>query len=162
LDVIEAFLPVFRLVAPTLGRLEASDYVEGMAVIAGPRDVAEVRTVLEEALPGRYELAEREYGEDRILVTAALREDRQALRTALGRTGLAPLELPLRYRKHGTAKAVHVMEERSRSLPRRLSAVEEELGRLAVSHSGKLRQVLQQARNHTSRYDVWTNLAEGN
>src|SRR5699024_888852 len=54
------------------------------------------------------------------------------------------------------------MEERSRSLPRRLSAVEEELGRLAVRHSGKLRQVLQQARNHTSRYDVWTNLAEGN
>lgn len=161
LDVIEAFLPAFRLVAPTLGRLEESAYVDGLAVIAGPRDVADVRQALDEALPGRYELAEREYGTDRILVLAALREDRQALRTALGRTGLAPLELPLRYRSHGTSKAVHVMEERSQSLPRRLSAVEEELRRLAASHSGKLRQVLAQARNHTSRYDVWTNLAEG-
>src|SRR5690625_2748375 len=58
LDVIEAFLPAFRLAAPTLGRLEASDWIEGVALIAGPRDVADVRAALDESLPGRYELEE--------------------------------------------------------------------------------------------------------
>ena len=162
LDLIGTYLPAFRLVAPTLGRIDASDYLDGTAVIAGAREVEDLRAALEESLPGRFELATREHGGGVIILVAALKEDRQQVRTAIGRTGLAPLELPLRYREHGTAKAVHVMEERSQALPRRLKAVEEELSRLAEAHSGRLRQIHQQASNHTVRYEILGNLAEGN
>lgn len=161
LDLIDTFLPVYRLVAPTLGRLEASNYLEGSAVIATARDVADLRIALDEALDGRFELATREYGKDVVIVIASMKEDRQQLRSAISRSGLAPLELPLRFREHGTSKAVHVMEERSQSLPRRLKAVDEELARLADTHSGKLRQVHSQASNQAARYEVLGNLAEG-
>lgn len=161
LDLIQTYLPVYRLVAPTLGRLEASSYLEGTAVIATERDLPEVRAALDEALEGRFELATREYGRDLIIVIATMKEDRQKLRSAIGRTGLAPLELPLRYREHGTSKAVHVMEERSQALPRRLKAVDEELARLADSHAARLRQLHQQASNQAARYEALANLAEG-
>src|SRR5699024_10897700 len=100
-------------------------------------------------------------GEDVLIVLAYLAEDRQELRSALSRTGLAPLELPLRYREHGTSKAVHVMEERSQAVPRRLKAVDEELARLAESHGARLRQIHQQATNQVVRLDTYGNLAEG-
>jgi len=161
LDLINSYLPVFRQVAPTLGRLESGEYLDGTAVVASPRDVADVRAALDEALDGRYELGTRAFGNDTVIVIAFFRRDRQALRSALGRTGLAPLELPLRYREHGTAKAVHVMEERSQALPRRLKAVEEELARLAETHSARLRQLNQLASNQALRYEVMGYLAEG-
>lgn len=161
LDVIGTYLPAFRLVAPTLGRLESSDYLEAAAVMATARDVSEVREALDENLPGRFELASRPHGDGVIILIAYMKDDRQKLRSAIGRTGLAVLELPLRYREHGTAKAVHVMEERSQALPRRIQAVEEELARLAQAHTGRLQQVHQQASNHTVRYEVLGNLAAG-
>ena len=161
LDLIQTYLPVYRLVAPTLGRLEASSYLEGTAVIATERDVPELKAALDENLTGRFEIATRQYGSDLIVVVASLKEDRQKLRSAISRSGLSPLELPLRYREHGTSKAVHVMEERSQALPRRLKAVDEELARLAGSHAAKLRQVHQQASNNAARFEALGNLAEG-
>lgn len=161
LDLIGTYLPVYRQVAPTLARLEASDYLEGTAIIASARDAEELRAALDESLAGRFELATREFERDVIILVASMKEDRQKVRSAISRTGLSPLELPLRYRSHGTAKAVHVMEERSQALPRRLKAVDEELARLAEAHTVRLRQVHQQASNHTVRYEIMGNLAEG-
>lgn len=161
LDVIGVYLPVFREVAPTLARLEQSRYLDGSAVIVPGKDIDDVRTALVAELDGRIEIGARPYGKDFILVIAVQKDDRAALRQALSRLGLARLELPVRYAGHGTAKAVHVMEERSQALPRRLSAVDEELSRLGASFGGRLRQVNIMAANQYARFEKLEDLAEG-
>lgn len=160
LDLIQSYLPAFRVAAPTLSRLEESEFLEGNAVIVSSREADGVREALKGELEGRAEFGARPHGDDTMLLIATLREDRDVLRRALGRLGLAALELPLRYQEHGTAKAVHVMEERSQALPRRLAAVEEELARLAASFGGKLAAVHALAANHAGRFEVMGNLGE--
>ncbi len=161
LQVISDNLPVFRLVAPLLARLEESRYLTGTAVLIGSSDSEGIRTKLTEALDGRVEFASREFGRDEVLILATVQEDDAVVRQALSRLGLARLELPLRYRDQGTAKAVHVMEERSQSLPRRLASIDEELSRLATSFGAKLHALNLLAGNQYERFQTMSNLSEG-
>lgn len=161
LDLIAVYLPAFRTLAPTLDRLEKSRYLTGTPVLVPNEDLAELRAGILESLDGRAEFGTYDRGRNTLVLIGTLKTDLPALRQALGRLGSAALELPLRYQEHGTAKAVHVMEERSQALPRRLAAISEELSRLAAAHTGKLRQVLATAQNQHSRFTHMTDLLAG-
>ena len=161
LDVIATFLPLFRELAPNLAQLESSRYLRGCAFAVPADDYEEVATALAEALEGRLLLVPRDQGRQYLVIAATLREDHDPLRTALGRAGLSELILPERYEGQGVAKAVHIMEVRSQTLPRRRVAIEEELRQLAEEQAGRLKAMHQVASNHQSRYQRLEELAEG-
>ncbi len=161
LEVNASYLPLFRHIAPALAQLEGSHYLTGIAFMVPDEDFAAARDALDEALEGRMVLATRLHQGERLVVAAVLKNDAATLRSALGKAGLSELALPERYADDGVAKAAHVMEERSQSLPKRLAAIEEELGKLAAQHGPRLRAALQMATNHQLRYRTLEDLATG-
>jgi V/A-type H+/Na+-transporting ATPase subunit I len=162
LDSVATYLPTFRDLAPTLAQLEASRYLHGAATIVAASALADVRSGLVEALEGRIAFEERPRGaKQTMLVMAVLRRDAVALRSALGRLGLAELQLPDRYRSLGVAKAVHTMEERQQSLPKRQASIAEELRKLALQHGPRLKAYQQTAINHRERLERMLDLAQG-
>ena len=162
LDVIGTYLPQFRELAPLLSPLEGSRYLGSAAFFIPSSDALEgVRAALGEALPERYELAVKPQGRGLVAVAAVLRADHAELLGALSKLGLGELRLPERYAQDGTAKAVHLMEERSQSLPKRLSSVESELARLGQANAAKLLSVRDTARTYGARYDAMGELAGG-
>ena len=160
-EVVQTYLPVFRLLAPTLGQLKDSRYLHGTAFLIGQDGVDEVRAKLEDALEDRILVTARPYGRDRLVVAVTLKNDAEALSRALAQAGVSPLTLPGRYRDLETSKAVHVMEERSQTLPKRIAALENELRELAQQHSGKLQAAHAVAQNHAERFDRMRDMLSG-
>ena len=151
-EVVQTYLPVFRMLAPTLGQLKGSRYLHGSAFIIAQDGLDEVSAKVEEALDGRVLFSTRVYGRDRLVVAVTLARDADGLRQALSQAGVSPLSLPGRYRDLDTAKAVHVMEERSQTLPKRTAALDRELAELARQHAGKLQATHASASNHAGRF----------
>ncbi len=163
LELIEAYLPLFRELAPNLAQLERSHYLYGVAFIVSADTFEEVRRALEEGLEGHLVLATRPLAKSKSLaVTAAfLKRDRQTFAGLLNKLGLSELHLPERYHELGVAKAVHVMEERQQNYPQRLRTIHAELGKLAEAHGPKIRALEQLASNYQRRYDTMLDLATG-
>jgi V/A-type H+/Na+-transporting ATPase subunit I len=162
LETVQAFLPTFRDLAPTLAQLEDGRYLYGAATLVASNAAAAVRSELAEALEGRIAFEERtNAAKQTLLIVAVLRSDASALRAALARLGLAELQLPERYRALGMAKAVHTMEERLQVLPKRLATIAEELRKLALQHGPRLKAYRQTALNHGERLAKLDDLAQG-
>ena len=161
-DLIETYLPQFRELAPMLAPLEGSRYL-GSAAFLVPDDAAleKVRVALQETLSDRHELALKPQNKGYLAVVAVLKADHPELLTTLSRLGLGELRLPERYADEGVAKAVHLMEERSQSLPKRRASVQNDLAQLGKTHAAKLLAVHDTARDHRARYDALQNLAGG-
>ena len=162
LDLINTYLPLFRELAPELAQLEGSRYLYGTAFLAPDEDtLKEARNSLNESLEDRFEMSHKSFRGERLAVVAVLKDDRGELAAALNRVGLAELKLPERYSEHGFAKAVHVMEERSQTLPKRLKTIQSDLAHLAKVHGAKLKALHQVAVNYQSRYHTLGDLAGG-
>lgn len=161
LEVTGSYLPLFRHIAPALAQLEGSRFLAGIAFMVPDDEFADASAALDEALEGRVALAPRLYQGERLVVAAVLRRDVEAFRAALSKAGLSELALPDRYADEGVAKAAHVMEERSQSLPKRLAVIDEELGKLAAQHGPRLRAAALVAGNHQVRYQRLEDLAAG-
>ncbi len=162
LEVIGTYLPQFRDLAPMLATLEGSRYLGTAAfLIPNGETLIRVQDALKEALPERFELALKEQGKAYVAVAAALRADEQALQGVLSRLGLGELRLPERYAKDGVAKAVHIMEERSQSLPKRRASVEGELKAISDAQAVKLLALRDTALNYQARYGAMDGLAGG-
>lgn len=160
LDVIQTYLPVFRDVTPASAQLDSSRYLQSVSFLV-PADRAEaVEGTIRETLQDRVDVAMRPRGKEALVTAVALKKDKDLLRTALSRAGFSELTLPDRYKDLGVAKAVHTMEERSQSLPKRLSAIDDELGKLAGQHGAKLQAIHQVAANNQARYDRMMDMAE--
>ncbi len=161
-DLIGAYLPQFRELAPMLAPLEESRYLGSAAFFVPDDDTLErVRATLQEALPERFELAFKPQNKGFLAVAAVLKSNRPELLTALSKLGLGELQLPERYAREGVAKGVHLMEERSQSLPKRRRNVDAELEQLGKTHAAKLLAVRDAAHNHRARFDALENLAGG-
>jgi V/A-type H+-transporting ATPase subunit I len=160
LDVISTYLPVFRDVTPVSSQLETSRYLQSVSFIAPAEKIAEVQRNLTEILGDNVEVSIRPRSKDALMTAVVMKKDRDALRSALSRSGLAELSLPDRYKALGTAKAVHTMEERSQALPKRLQSIDEELSKLGMQHGGKLQSIYQVAVNNQARYDKMTDMAQ--
>jgi V/A-type H+/Na+-transporting ATPase subunit I len=159
---VATYLPTFRDLAPTLAQLEASQYLHGAATLVAESALHDVRAALAEALEGRIAFEERPRGgRQSTLLMAVLRRDAATLRTALSRLGLAELQMPERYRDLGVAKAVHTMEERQQSLPKRQASIAEELRKLALQHGPRLKAYQHTAVNHRERLERMLDLAQG-
>ena len=161
LATVEAYLPVFRDLAATLAQLESSRYLHGAATLVAAEAVDKVRAEVAAALEDRVAFEVRPRGRQALLVVAVKRDEAGALRAALAKQGLAELQLPERYRALGTAKAVHTMEERQQTLPKRRAAIVEELDKLALQHGPRLKALHQTARNHQNRLERLFDLVEG-
>lgn len=161
LEIVDGYLRFFRELAPGLAQLEGSRYLYGSAFALPPEAYERTRTALEEALDGRIVLSPRTLGQQLVVIVAVLKQDKQALQAALGRLGLGELQLPPRYAELGFAKAVHVMEERSQTLPRRRQVIEDELAKLRTQYGAKLHTLHQIAVNHQARYEALEAMAEG-
>ncbi len=163
LDVASTYLPIFRLIAPTLAQLDDSYFLAGVPFLV-PEDGV---TALEESfnadehVRGRFLLSSRPYRKERLIVAAVLAKDLEAFRAALTRAGASPITLPDRYADDGVARAAHVMEERSQVLPKRLTAIDSELKDIATKHGARLLAISQAAANQQARYHRLTDMAEG-
>lgn len=160
-DTIHTYLPTFRLLAPTLAQLEDSRYLTGVPFLVPADDLPGVEANLTEALEGRLLLTHRPFGGQRLVTAVTLRKDAQVLRGALAREGLAPLELPGRYQGLDTAKAVHLMEERSQQLPKRLGSLDGQLAKLGAQHGARLAALDPLIRNQHERLQRLEDLATG-
>ena len=161
-DVIGVYLPQFRDLAPLLAPLEGSRYLESAAFLLPNEDtLAKVRSALDEALPERYDLALKPQGKAYAAVVAVMKADYSKLSETLSRLGLGELRLPERYAAEGVAKAVHLMTERSQSLPKRRQTIDQELTELGRANGTKLLLVRDTALNYHARYGALADLAGG-
>lgn len=161
-SVVEEYLPLYRVLAPTLAQLEESRWLAGVPFLAPSDAIGEVEADLADALDDRMMLTHRPYGEkQRIVVAVVLRSDEAELRRALSRSGFAPLQLPGRYRHLDTAKAVHTMEEKSQQLPKRLGSLTQQLDKLSTQHGAKLATLHAIVLNHHTRLERLQDLATG-
>ncbi len=161
LALVQQYLPLFRDLAPTLAQLETSRWLDGVATILPAAALERLRAELEDALEGRFALSTRARGREVVAVIAALRSEAADLRVALGKAGFGELQLPERYRELGVAKAVHLMEERQQTLPKRLGTIKDELGKLALQHGPRLKTLRQTALNLQARLERLADLAQG-
>ncbi|MEX2536602.1 MAG: V-type ATPase 116kDa subunit family protein [Trueperaceae bacterium] len=161
LDLIRTYLPLFRTLAPTLAQLDSSRYLTGSAFLVGADAADEVRAELEAAMEGNITFATRPYGRQTLFTSAVLKRDEALFRQALSRLGISPLALPGRYADQGVAKAVHVMEERSQTVPRRLEALEQERHQLLESYAPRLQTIHQLALNQQARYSKLEEMLAG-
>ena len=160
LDVIKTYLRPFRDLAPNLGRFDNSRYLQGSAFsVASDEAYAELEAAIAEELPDRVILASKPSDAGHLVTAAITKGDHEAFTRILGRLGLAEMSLPAPYAEQGTAKAVHMMEERSQSLPKKLEETEAELAGLANQHGATLKAVSDEATNQQSRYGTMSDLA---
>jgi V/A-type H+/Na+-transporting ATPase subunit I len=160
LEVIKTYLPTFRDLTPSSGQLDTSRYLQTLSFIAPAESFPAIENTFREILQDRVDIAARSRGKDLLVTAVTMKKDKELLRTAVSRAGFSELALPDRYKDLGVAKAVHTMEERSQSLPKRLQAIDEELNKLAGQHGGKLQAIHQVALNNQARFDKMTDMAE--
>ncbi len=158
---VDEYLPVFRVLAPTLAQLDQSRWLAGVPFLVPDDAVASIEASLADALEDRILITHRAYGGQRLVVTVVLQRDEAELRRALSHSGVAPLALPGRYRHLDTAKAVHTMEERLQQLPKRLASLEQQLVKLGAQHGPRLATVHTVIRNHHVRLERLEDLATG-
>ena len=161
LDVAQTYLPVFRDVAPLLAQFDDSRYLYGTAFAVEGDKVEETLRSIKDDLEDRVAFSTRPRAKDALVVAVALKSDREALKSAISSAGYSELVLPEQYADLGIAKAAHTMEERSQTLPKRLDAINEELGQLSKQHGAKLQTMHMIAQNHQSRFERLEDMAAG-
>jgi V/A-type H+-transporting ATPase subunit I len=162
LDVIGDYLRLFRGIGLSLAQLEGRRYIDGATFfVANQEELSRVREALGEALEGRFELSSKAQGKGLMVLVAVLKRDRELLRTTLSRQGIAELRLPDRYAHLGIAKALHTMEERAQSLPRRKADIDDELAALADKHHANGVTLQTRATDQRARYETLEDLAAG-
>src|SRR5690606_34214662 len=148
LEISRTYRPLLRSLAPMQGPLDDANYLAGVAFLASEADLIRLEGKLKEEFGSGYTLASRPYDGENMTVGAVLRKDVPAFRAALGRLGVSELQLPERYAGFGVSKAAHVMEERARTHPTRLTAIEAELQHLGQQHGAKLATLTRLSTNH--------------
>lgn len=161
LELIRTYLPLFRTLAPTLAQLENSRYLTGGSFLIANDEAAEALGEVERRMEGDVVYSTRPYGRQTLVTAAVLKSDEAEFRQALNSQGISLLALPGRYAQQGVAKAVHVMEERSHTLPRRLETLEQELAELSAAHAARLQGIRQLALNQQARYTKLEEMLSG-
>ncbi|MEJ2665983.1 MAG: V-type ATPase 116kDa subunit family protein [Deinococcales bacterium] len=161
LELTETYLAVFRQLAPLMAQLEEASYLDGAAFMVPDDDFPALERALEEDLDGGFALAWQRHDSERLVVGACLERDLARLRATFTRLGHAEIALPERYQDLGVAKAAHVMEERSQTLPKRIAVIHDELTKLASQHGQRLSALSVAAHNHQARYERLEDMLEG-
>ena len=161
LDVIDTFLPTLREVAPYLALFENSNYLYSTA-LSVPSDMYEkVSAALSATVEERLLLASIDQGRNLLVVLVGLKADLDKLRGVINRSGLSELGLPDDYGERSIAKAVHMMEEQSRTFPRQYALIGEKLSELANEQGGRLRAMHTIASNNSNRLGRLEDMVQG-
>ncbi len=161
LELGTTYLPLLRNLAPLLGPLDDAKYLAGVAYLVGDDEIGKLEARLKEEFGDGYALTHRPYENTRLVVAAVLRSDLARFRAVVARHGVSEIQLPESYSGYGVAKAAHVMEERARALPTRLTAIDAELAKLAEQHGARLASLNRVAQNFQQRFERFEDLAEG-
>ena len=161
LELGATYLPLLRNLAPLLGPLDDAKFLAGAAYLVEGDDVSKLAARLDEEFGKGYALADRPYENSRLVVAAVLRKDLADFRGVVARQGISEIQLPESYSSHGVAKAAHMMEERARTLPTRLTAIDAELAKLGEQHGARLASLNRVAQNYQQRFERMEDLAEG-
>src|SRR5690554_4103394 len=161
LELSQTYLPLLRNLAPLQGPLDDARYLAGVAFLVSDDDLAKLEPKLAEEFGSAYALAAKPYSGQSLAVAAVMRHQLADFRAALTRLGVAEVQLPERYAGYGVAKAAHVMEERARTQPTRLTEIDAELQQLGQQHGAKLAAVNRVALNMQNRYGRLEDMAEG-
>ncbi len=161
LELSVNYLPLLRHLAPLLGPLDDSRYLAGTAFLLDADELPKLEAQLAEQFASRFVLAQRPHLRELLVVAVTLRKELPQFQAALARSGIAELSLPERYREYGVAKAAHVMDERTRTQPQRVSAIEAELDKLAQQHGARLVAINRVASDQQDRYARLEDMAAG-
>lgn len=161
LELSQTYLPLLRNLAPLQGPLDDARYLAGVAFLVSDDDLAKLEPKLAEEFGSAYALAAKPYSGQSLAVAAVMRHQLADFRAALTRLGVAEVQLPERYTGYGVAKAAHVMEERARTQPTRLTEIDAELEQLGQQHGAKLAAVNRVALNMQNRFARLEDMAEG-
>ncbi len=134
--LIETYEGAVRALSPLLQALRGSARLESLGFLLNTTDLkvaAALRAELIRATGGRVEVVSRAVDDRRLgMVVAFRREDGEAVRAVLARSGITELRLPERFAGGAVADAVALMERRRREIPRELEQVDRQLRELAA------------------------------
>lgn len=153
LDVAQTYLPSFRELVTTLALFDESRYLHASSVSIPADKFDDLKAALTEALGVNVDLVSSPKGETLVVTAVSLDKDKDTLKTAISRAGFAEIALPDKYAEMGVAKAVHTMEERLQSAPKRLEIIETELSKLGAQHGAKLQAIQQLSTNHQAHFE---------
>src|SRR3990172_6938866 len=133
-------LGALHALAPLLNALQGSRTLESIGFLLNTKDltvVTAIRNELVKATEGKVEVVSRIVDESRIGVVVAFRkQDAEAVRPVLSRSGVSELRLPARFQQARAAETVATMERRKAELPREIERIDGEIAALAGAERG--------------------------
>ena len=141
-SLIGAYEGAVRALAPLLNALQGSRTLESIGFLLNTKDltvVTAIRTELIRATEGKVEVVSRIVDENRIgAVVAYRKQDADAVRPVLSRSGVTELRLPARFQQARPAETVALMERRKAELPGEIARINAELAAVARAEHGWL------------------------
>lgn len=130
-SLIASYEGAVRALAPLLNALQGSRSLESIGFLLNTKDltaVTAIRNELLKATDGKVEVVSRIVDENRIGVVVAYRkQDADAVRPVLSRSGVTELRLPARFQQAHPADTVALMERRKAELPREIERLDGEI-----------------------------------
>lgn len=140
--LIAAYEGAVRALAPLLNALQGSRTLESVGFLLNTKDltvVTAIRNELVKATDGKVEVISRIVDENRIgVVVAHRKQDADAVRPVLSRSGVTELRLPARFQQGRPAETVAMMERRKADLPAEIGRIGGELAAIAREKRGWL------------------------
>jgi V/A-type H+-transporting ATPase subunit I len=134
-SLIAAYEGAVRALAPLLNALQGSRTLESIGFLLNTKDltvVAAIRNELVKATDRKVEVVSRIVDENRIGVVVAYRkQDADAVRPVLSRSGVTELRLPARFQQAHPAETVALMERRKAELPGEIARIDGEIAAVA-------------------------------
>lgn len=162
LDAEGAYGDAVRALARLAGGLDRSRRLSVVPFVLQPSDnLAELGAALDAALPQRYALATEAVGQNRVGLVAALRSERDAVRSALSRVRLGELRLPGRFDGMALSEAAAAMEQIRQHGADRQRALGEQREALARTHGPALYAVRDALKDRVAIHDVRAVSARG-
>lgn len=139
-SLIASYEGAVRALAPLLNALQRSRTLESIGFLLNTKDltvVTAIRNELVKATDGRVEVISRIVDENRIgAVVAYRKQDAEAVRPVLSRSGVTELRLPQRFQQASAAETVAMMERRKADLPREIERIDGEIAAIARAERG--------------------------
>lgn len=163
-EILRAYGRALEVLTPLLALLETAKAVEAIGFVMdakSPDALAKLRADLAQATGGRVELVSRPVEDHRLgAVVAFARQDAEAVRNILTRTGVTELRLPASVRGRPLAEAVPVLRARAQALPGEIERLRGELMQLSRQHRAGAGAIATAARDGTHRYELMAQIPQ--
>jgi V/A-type H+/Na+-transporting ATPase subunit I len=162
-EILRAYGRAIEVLSPLLMLLETSQSLEavGFVLEAKPGALEAVRAELDKATQGRVELVGRPVDDHRLGAVAAFgRQDAEAVRAVLARSGASELRLPASVRGQPLGQAVPYLEARARDLPRLIEDLRRQLMEMSRRHRAEVAAIATVARDAVHRFEIMNQIPQ--